>query len=967
MTLARKKLIEVTLPLRALDEQSAREKGNPFLKGHPRALHQWWARRPNVLARGLVFANCVDDPSAWPDLYRTEGDQDEERARLFRILEQLVDWDNSDSEVVLNAARLEIARSVARGRIADGSGDSRDDDVMRDEVSAEIVLAYLADRVPPVHDPFAGGGAIPVEAQRVGLRSVASDLNPIAVMINKVLIEIPPKFAERPPVGPLPDGPPQEQLIAKRWRGSGGLAEDVRRYSQWMQDEAVERIGHFYPSVVLPEQLGGGEAPVIAWLWARTVHSPSPAFNGIDVPLVRSFSLSSKKGKRAWVEPIISADRKSYEFVLRTDDDGPTSEGTVGKAGATCLLSGDPIPFPYIREEAKKGRMGARMLAVVAGANRRRVYLSPTEDAEGIAKAVPDGDFPDTDLPPKALGFRVQEYGMLKHRDLFTSRQLLALQTFSDLILEARKTAIEDATNAGWVDDAAGLEQGGVGATAYGDALAVALQCVLGKACDYWNSLTTWNPTNSNVGHLFARHAIPMVWDFPEANPLSGGLSFSSLAVSVAAAIELVPARSSGTAALMSAQSLDLPETREDAPIFITDPPYYDNIGYADLSDFFYVWARRSLANVLPSVFSTVLVPKSDELVASRYRHGSKAAAEEFFLEGVSRAIAGMASRGDSRFPISFFYAFKQAEVKKEGLLSTGWETFLTALVDAGLAVVATWPVRSERVARSVGRGTNALASSIVLVCRKRQPDARTISRGDFRRQLKQELPHSLGVLQKGSIAPVDMAQASIGPGMGIFSAYSRVLEADGSVMTVRSALQLIHEVTDEVRGEDEGDLDRDTRFAITWFESYGFAEGPYGEAEMLATARSVSVSGVRDAGILRSAAGKVRLLTRQELPADWTPETDDRLTVWEATQHLIKRLNEGGESAAADLIGRLGLLADDARNLAYRLYTTCDRKGMNDEAQAYNGLVLAWPELERLAGEAGNDRMSGPQADLFE
>ncbi|MCB9746496.1 MAG: DUF1156 domain-containing protein [Alphaproteobacteria bacterium] len=961
MTRHRKKLIEVALPLDAINRESGREKS--IRHGHPSTLHLWWARRPLAACRAVLFGQLVDDPSSWPDQFPTEKDQDRERQRLFRLIEELVTWENSDNDVVLDAARLEIARSFARGRQADGEGDARDVAMLAQEVSANAVRAYLVDVVPPVHDPFAGGGSIPLEAQRLGLRAIATDLNPVAVLINKALIEIPPRFAGRAPVGPIPAIEKQKR-IPKRWPGATGLAEDVRRYGAWMREEAFKRIGHLYPQVDLPKEHGGGKATVIAWLWARTVESPNPAFRGVHVPLVASFWLSKKKGRLTWVEPVVEG--KEWRFEVRTGtpvDQKAIGRGTVGRSGATCLVSGEPIPFSFVRDEARTGRMGERLMAVVADGPRHRVYLAPDSASEALAaSAVPLWE-PDTEMPEQALGFRVQKYGMTRHSDLFTKRQALTLSTLASLVPEAAADATSRAISYGLADDGVGWHQGGSGAKAYGDAVATYLGMGVAKLTDYVSTLVSWSTSRDQAAHVFTRHALPMVWDFTEVNPFAKAAGdLLTTTKGQARAIAGLPAFRPGHADQRPAQAaLD----NSQQAIISTDPPYYDNVPYADLSDYFYVWLRRSLRQLHPALFRTLLVPKAEELIAERFRHGGRDAAERFFEEGMSEAVTRMALETPANIPVSIYYAFKASETTEDGTTYSGWDTFLQAVINAGFSIVGTWPIRTERAARTRSIGSNALASSIVLVCRKRPDDASTITRGRFRRLLRSELPSALRAMEKGSVAPVDLAQASIGPGMAVFSRHAAVLEADDSPMKVRAALQLIHEVMDELRGEEEGELDRDTRFAVKWFETHGYDVGPFGEAQVLATATSVSVEGVARAGICHAAAGKVRLLSRDELPVDWDPSEDERLTTWEATQYLIKRLEEQGEGAAATLLSQLGETAEAARVLAYRLYTVCERRGWAEEGRAYNGLVVAWPDLEQLGGVAGSGKLDS-QASLF-
>jgi putative DNA methylase len=892
----KRKLIEVALPLEAINRESAREKS--IRHGHPSTLHLWWARRPLAACRAILFASYVDDPSAHPEEFPTEDAQQAERERLFRIIEDLVRWENTTNEEVLKAAREEIRKSCG-------------------------------DDPPPVYDPFCGGGSIPLEAQRLGLTAYASDLNPVAVLITKALIEIPPRFAGRPPVHP-DDG---RLAGTGSWTGARGLAEDVRYYGRWMRDEAERRIGHLYPKVALPPEHSGGEATVIAWIWARTVRSPNPAWDG-PMPLVRSFALSTKKGKETWVQPIVDRERREIRFEIRTGPGCP--EGTVGRNGAVCLATGAPVPLAYIREEAKAGRMGAQLMAIVAEGKRGRIYLPPTEDHERIARsAVPPDDVPETELPEQALGFRVQGYGMTRHRDLFTDRQLVALTTFSDLVGEARAKVLADSR-----DDA------------YADAVATYLAFGLSKLADRHSTLTNWYVSRESTSSTFARQALPMMWDYAETNPLLDGTgTYKNAADWTAEALEFVEPGSGGAALQLDATTVE-PERRV---VYATDPPYYDNIGYADLSDFFYVWLRRSLKVIHPELFSTLLVPKTQELVATPYRFGGdKRKAEEHFESGIGLAFERMRESQAADFPMSVIYAFKQAEeAEATGVASTGWETMLAGLLAAGLSVHGTWPLRSEAGNRMLARGTNALASSIALVCRPRPATAALATRKDLLAELKAELPDALRHLQQGSIAPVDLAQAAIGPGMAVFSRYSKVVEADGSAMSVRTALGLINQVLDETLAEQEADFDGDTRWAVAWFEQHGMNPGPFGVAETLSKAKNTAINALVTAGILESKAGKVRLLDRAELPQEWDPAADARLTMWELSQHLIRALEDGGEVAAADLLRRVGGLGETARELAYRLYVICERKRWAKEALAYNALVVAWPEIARLASSA--------------
>ncbi|MBK7583792.1 MAG: DUF1156 domain-containing protein [Myxococcales bacterium] len=944
MSTYRKKLIEVSLPLEAINAASAKEKS--IRHGHPSTLHLWWARRPLAAARAVLFAQLVDDPSSWPELFPTEEAQNHERQRLFRLIEQLVTWENSNRDDVLAAVRREIARSHARA-----SSSPKAKLVLSDASGPSVVNDYLATEVPPVHDPFAGGGTIPLEAQRLGLRAIASDLNPVAVMINKALIEIPARFAGMPPINPGS----RATRTPGSWRAAEGLAEDVRHYGAWLRDEAKKKIGHLYPEVKLPKEHGGGQATVIAWLWARTVPSPNPAFSSVHVPLVSTYWLSTKAGKKAWLRPVVNKGGQPWHFEIGLGDPPDPSAvaaGTKeGRGDFTCLMSGAPIPASYVREMGQAGRMGARLLAVVADAPGGRVYLPPTPEAERLAADVPvPDDAPGTELPAQALGFRVQAYGLRRHRDLFTPRQLLALTTLSQLVSAARDRVLRDLADADPRDPS------------YADAIATYLGFSVSKATTRNCALALWEVGMGRLAGALGRQALTMIMTYAETNPLAGaGGDFYGTTVSVA---EVLDAWASGPVGLVEqANAADAERHRDRATVVSTDPPYYDNIGYADLSDWFYAWLRPSIGRLYPEYFRTVLTPKEQELVAEPGRFGGDPrAAAAHFEHGLSVFFRALHDAPATDAPLTIYYAFKQQEVTSgEGTdqtaVSSGWEKMLSALVEAGFEIGGTWPMRTEQSSGLREEKRNALASSIVLVCRVRATSGTAATRGEFRRLLRKELPDALRKLQQGNIAPVDVAQASIGPGMAIFSRHKQVLEADGSPMSVRGALQLINEVLDEYLASGEGDFDADTRFAITWYEQHGWAAGPFGEAETLAKARNVSVGGVVEAGICHSGAGKVRILKRHEMrPLDYDPATDERPTVWEFTQHMIRLLEQEGEEAAGRLLKKLGSASDATRELAYRLYNTCERKKWAEDARSYNGLILAWTELEKLAAKVGNE-----------
>ena len=921
------KLIEVSLPLEQINKESAREKS--IRHGHPSTLHLWWARRPLAACRAVLFAQLVDDPSSYPHLFPTEEAQVEERERLFEIIRRLVKWENINDVALLAEAR------------------------------AEIVRCAPPDGVPPALDPFAGGGSIPLEAQRLGLVAHARDLNPVAVLINKALIEIPPRWVHRTPLCASADS------IQAAWQGAKGLAADVRHYGAWMRQEAEKRIGRFYPSIPLPDG-SNDTATVIAWLWARTVPSPNPAAHGTPVPLVRSFVLSSKKGKEVWVEPIVDAVNLTYRFEVRSGAGKPPSGTIISRKGGVCLLTGSAMPFEYIRAEGQAGRMGARLMAIVAEGKKGRVYLSPDQYHAQIAESAMPTWKPEAKLTNNPRDFKTPNYGLTHFRDLFTNRQLVALTTFSDLVGEAQLRVRADAVQAGW-SEADGEE--------YGRAIATYLGLAVSRSANRMSTICFWDTGGANVQQVFGRQAIPMTWDFAEANLISDSSgSWESNIRYVALNIENL---GNGLTGQVKQHNAAEPYNASNSLIISTDPPYYDNIGYADLSDFFYVWLRRSLAPFYPELFGTLLVPKTPELVATPHRfEGSKARAKAFFETGLGEAFAQMREACHPAYPLTIFYAFKQSETKEEAseidldeeeeenqiaatreeaTASTGWETMLQGLITARLQITGTWPMRTERTSRSIGLGSNALASSIVLVCRPLPAHARSTSRRAFLQALKQELPRALHLLKQGNLPPVDLAQASIGPGMAIFSRYKSVLETDGSQMSVRTALALINKVMDAHLNEEEGVLDPESRWAVAWFEQYRFDAGSYGEAETLSKAKNASVQGIVEAGILQSGGGKVKLLNYEALDKAWQPSADKRLTVWEVTHQLIRMLeSEGLELAAAKL--KSAEIGEAPRDLAYRLYVLCERKGWTQEAIAYNTLVVNWVDLMRQIGRSENE-----------
>jgi putative DNA methylase len=970
---APKKLIEVALPLDEINKAAAREKS--IRHGHPSALHMWWSRKPVAVARAIAFAQVVNDPS-WrytdEELKKNQikGAVTKKRNELFKLIAELVQWENTTNEDVLERARKEIRASWKETCEAN-----------RNHPDAKTL--FDPRKLPVFHDPFAGGGTIPLEAQRLGFEAHASDLNPVAVVINKAMIEIPPKFAAHTPVGPIPNDELQTKAeAAEDWSGAKGLAEDVRRYGAWLYAEAERRIGQLYPKVTITKTMvkargdlakyEGRQLPIVAWLWARTVRSPNPAMNNAEVPLLSSWALSKKPGRRIWTEPTVKAG--AYSFRVRSEEaaDRPSHDldgGTKEARGANfrCLLSGAAIPDDYVKREGMAGRMGLKLRAIVCDGDRERVYLDPTEDHERLARSAIPSWRPSVEYAKNSRHMTPHVYGLGKFSDLFTLRQLKALTTFSDLVKEAKAEAVRLArAEGGDAKDDLPLDEGGLGARAYGDAIGVYLTMAVNLLLDDLVTLASWRSTHGTgaLGHAFTRQAIAMTWDFPEANPFAGGGGdFGNAVEALVRGIELLPAAGLGKARLVNACAQAQAGGRPS--VISTDPPYYDNVPYADLSDFFYVWLRKNLRDVFPDLFATLLVPKDEELVADPFRQGSKEDAETFFLSGMSSALGRIAKDSHPAVPVTVYYAFKQSETDSEkGTASTGWETFLESCVRNGFRISGTWPMRTERAVRVRSQNSNALASSIVLVLRQRG-DATSISRKEFLREVQRALGPALREMTSdpaGAIVPVDLAQAAIGPGMAIFSKYKAVLEADGSPMSVHNALIHINKAVDDHFSEAEGELDADTRFCIGWFQQRGFEAGPFGEADVLARAKGTAVDGVEEAGVLDATKGKVRLLRIKEYPKKWDPRTDNRVPVWEACHQMCRALGES-EHEAGTLLARMPEKQDAIRQLAYRLYTLCERNKWAEEARPYNELITSWPAIVDESHKVGH---KGTQLDLI-
>ena len=917
----RKKLIEVDLPLDKINRQSAREKS--IRHGHPSTLHLWWARRPLAACRAVIFASMVDDPSSCPGEFLTEDDQRVERERLHDIIRKLVEWESTDEtqpsvQVLLANARYEIARSVARSR-----GETAPTDPTK-------VLDYLREHTLPIYDPFAGGGSIPLEAQRLGLKAVASDLNPVAVLINKALIEIPPKFKDQPPVNPKAD--PIGTTIGKGkkkqrlpWRGASGLADDVRYYGAWMREEAFKRIGHLYPKIELSD---GSNATVIAWLWTRTIPCPNPAC-GVQMPLLKTFQLSQKKNNKHWTKPVIDYEAKCVSFVVQKHSGGVPASGTVNRNGATCIACNNAVPLSYVREQARTGNMGEQMTAIVAEGDRGRLFVSPTDEHIRVATSAEPAWRP-TQTIIKTPKVSALAYGTTHWHQLFTKRQLIALTTFSDLQIEVRNQITQDG-----------------GSDNYANTVCVYLPFAISKLANINSSFASWMNDRGAFRETFSRQAIPMIWDFAESNPFSNSTgNWRAPIERIAQVIERLPVDADSSTVYQADASTTI--HAQDGPVIVTDPPYYDNINYADLSDFFYVWLRPLLRDVFPDLFAGILTPKEEEITAIPSRFGDP---RQRFEDLLNKTLQLIRERCSPEFPSSIFYAYKQQEEEREGRASTGWETMLSAIISAGFHIVGTWPMRTEGSGRLNALAANTLASSVVLVCRPRSDDAPTATRRQFVDALEKELPAALDQLtQKGHIAPTDLAQAAIGPGMQVYSRYSRVETISGEPVSVREALTAINRAIADYDERQEGDLDSETRFCLDWFKQYGYEEGTYGDAETLARAKNIAIDKLRDVdGLLATEGGRMRLLPLDAF-SDSEQLTLSDTTAWEGCFRMAYHLNreEGrGIEGAADVGREMGGNVESVERLGRILYNHYDRNGDSQNAVIFNNLVTEWQRIE--------------------
>ncbi|MCI6231066.1 MAG: DUF1156 domain-containing protein [Selenomonas sp.] len=907
-----KKLIEVAIPLDDINAASAREKS--IRHGHPSTLHLWWSRKPLATARAVLFASLVDAPSSHPELFPTEAEQEAERQRLFDIIRELVKWENVNNEEVLEQARAEIRR--------------------------------WNDEMPTLLDPFAGGGSIPLEAQRLGLKAIAADLNPVAVMINKAMIEIPPLFKDLPPVNPKD----RETFGADAdYHGAQGIAKDIHYYGELLKQKAYEKIGGLYPKVKDPET--GEERTVIAWIWARTVKCPNPAC-GCEMPLVNSFWLSKKKGNETYIDPIVDGNHIIFDIKHGL---GQAHNATVNRTGARCICCKTEISLSRIKEESKQNHMGKRLLAIVAEGDHKRVYFPANQEHEIKAKISRNKiNYPDGNVAYDPRNFSVKGYGIEYFSQLFTTRQLALLTTIQEIIPEIGKCVLEDAKQY-FSEDMSCLQDKGTGARAYSESIIVYLTFLLDKIVDYHSSLCGWTSAREVIRDTFGRQSVSMTWNFAEANPFSHSSGcFDNMLEWVENAVAALPCDIEGDAFQQNVTS----DNEFHDFLISTDPPYYDNISYADISDFFYIWMRHTLLLVYPKIFGTMETPKADELVMNPYRMGIGGSKEEnvlraksFFENRMSKTCKLLKKYTKTNLPVTIYYAFKQNDIEDEnGKASSGWETMLSAIIRSGLTITGTWPVRTERKGRVNSIKTNALASSIVLVCRKRSKTIGNCSRKDFIRKLRRELTSAIAKLQSANIAPVDMMQSAIGPGISVYSRYEHVLEADGTEMSVRTALQLINQELDTFFGGQSEGLDAETRFAIELYTQQGYGEMAFGTADVLARAMNTSVAHIAETGCILSGKGIVRLTKREELPAmkkSWSNEPS-----WMRLQRLAHAMEREGIRGCAELLMNAVGGQDELKHLAYRMYQIAEDRSESSEASVYNNLVISWEDIIARANE---------------
>lgn len=882
----RKKLIEVALPLDDINAACSREKS--IRHGHPSTLHLWWARRPLAAARAVIFASLVDDPSSHPELFPTNEEQDNERRRLFRIISDLVVWENSNDPDVLGRAHEEI-------------------------------MKYTDGNPPAFLDPFAGGGALPLEAQRLGLKVYACDLNPVAVMINKAMVEIPSRFQNKPPVNP------SQQWIEDGWDRCTGMAKDIEYYGEILKQKAFDRIGNLYPQVEYEEGGSRKKATVIAWLWARTVKCPNPAC-GCEIPLIKSFNLASTPTNKFHL--VMDVDNSMFPPTIQYGiGKGLAKEatGTIGKGNVICPVCGQSFKTNYVMEKGLEKQIGNRLIAIVAEGESGRLYLPPSSEMELSAMVTRPEEVPSISLVGKAKETSI--YGFDTTDSLFTNRQLVLITTLIDLLDEIEEQVNEDIKTHDFYER-----------KNYSAAIRTYLAFVIDKMTDYHSSFCSWHSSRQLIRNVFGRQAIPMVWDYAEANPFCNSSGcLSNMLEWVAQSVQSFPVSiAPGFVAQWDAtQDVGLRDI-----MISTDPPYYDNICYADLSDFFFVWMKQSLKTTYPELFSTIAVPKEDELVASPYRFENKQKAKDFFEGGMEKTCRNLFMYSRSDIPVTVYYAFKQSDADSDDeKASSGWETMLSAIINAGFTITGTLPLNTELGNRLVASGSNALASSIIIVCRKAEKLSSISSRG-FTEALHNEIAPSLVKLQSANIAPVDLAQSSIGPGIAVFSRYKSVIKSDGSELSVREALKLINKELDAHLDASTSFMDPGTSFCMALYQQKGFNFIQFGEADTLARSKNISVEGLARIGAVESSKGQVSLTLRESLP-EFNPDSS---CFWLLTQQAV----HASETKGFDGIGRIfsQLPADKVdriKSICYQLFSVADGNGWAQEALAYNTVIANW------------------------
>ena len=945
-----RKLIEVALPLEAVNAAGRAEKAVPK-KGHPATMHLWWSRKPLGVTRAVLFASLVDDPSSRPDLYPTEAAQDAERQRLHGLIEELCRWERSGDTALL--------------------------------AEAQRCIAISSDGDPPrIIDPFCGGGAISTEAIRLGLDTVAIDLNPVAALVSAATLSIAQRFAGRPAVG---------AGGLARGDGLAGIAADVALYGAAVEAECRRRLAGIFeppPSPLSPN----GRTVAISHLWTRTIPCANPGCRR-TTPLLSTWWLSKKPTNQWHARPVLEGDRFDFEV----EPGAPPASLIDLKVGRgtnfRCLFCSNVNHPDWVRLCGLESGFGLRLVAVQAYADPRRlrsgrIWLVPDAASERAGQAVEGSSLPAPieaalcrELP--AESGNVTAFGIRTFGDLLSPRQRRTLATFSEVIAGTTPLVHRDALAAGMADDGVGIEQAGNGASAYAEAVTTYLALALSRMANRTTTMTTHNRANGSVEQSFIRPAYGFYGEFPEANPFSGSTgSWAGGVDYVVRALEALPAPSGilGERLDRSAPQTDPSGDPRPAPprvgrsdvrcgsmlsaldgdigVVCTDPPYYDMFDYASLSNLFLVWLRATLGEIWPETLGPLLAPTDSQIVSNAARFGGdRSAAHDHFESLLGRALERIREVHDSRYPLAIYYGYQQAERRSKnggvGATGTAWEAMLESLIGAGLRIVATWPLRTERP-EGVKKGTRSLGTSLLLICRPAEGDCgvrpvATVS--EFRRVLTAELPDAVRLLQRSNIAPLDLVQAVIGPGMRVYTSYARILGPQGARLAVSEALEIINEVLDESLTAAGAELDAATRWALTWFGERGFADGPFGRAEQLSKALSTSVDRLVGAGIVTIAGDRVRLLSRQELEAARDPAADRRLTVWAATQHLLRCLLDSGEPAAAALLSRLDTdAARAARGVAYRLYRICNRGNRAAEAAACNSLVASWPSLTRHA-----------------